>query len=196
MKTYTTGAIRYWMAQLSVFHQKFPGIPPTPSTPCQVPIKNLREILYLTLLLLTSWYKTKYWDRVVLNHTLVLTRGFFSHAAECFGVRCRPTDLWLKAEVTGGKAARKKAFRVGHYKDFTEQETAHKKSLGTQGNWTTVLEKIYWRSVFLMEPRQNRELKLCKRQILSNSWLRCQKQRSLSWTQKCTKGLGSTRNQS
>ena len=54
--------------------------------------------------------------------------------AGCFGVGCRPTDLWLKAEVTGGKAARKKAFRVGHYKDFTEQETAHKKSLGTQGN--------------------------------------------------------------
>ena len=117
----------------------------------------------------------------------------------CGGMlRCRlqATDLWLKAEVTGGKAARKKAFRVGHYNDFTEQETAHKKSLGTQGNWTTVLEKIYWRSVFLMEPRQNRELKLWKRQILSNSWLRCQKQRSLSWTQKCTKGLGSTRNQS
>ena len=72
--------------------------------------------------------------RVVLNHTLVLTRGFFSHAAGCFGVGCRPTDLWPKAEVTGGKAARKKAFRVGHYKDFTEQETTHKKSLGTQGN--------------------------------------------------------------
>ena len=46
------------------------------------------------------------------------------------------------------KLQEKKAFLVGHYKDFTKQETAHKKSLGTQGNWTTVLEKIYWRSVF------------------------------------------------
>ena len=95
------------------------------------------------------------------------------------------------------KPREKKGFRVGHYKDFTEAETTHKKSLGTQGNWIAVLEKIYWRCVFRMEPRQNREeLKLWKRQILSNSRLRCQKQRSLSWTQKCTKGLDSTRNQS
>ena len=36
--------------------------------------------------------KTKYCDRVVLNRTLV-TRGFFSRAAGCFGVGCRPTDL-------------------------------------------------------------------------------------------------------
>ena len=39
-----------------------------------------------------------------------------------------------------------------------------------------------------------KELKLWKRQILSNSRLICEKQRSLSWTQKCTKGLDSTRN--
>ena len=32
---------------------------------------------------------------------------------------------------TRGEAARKNAFRVGHYKDFAEPDTAHKKSLGT-----------------------------------------------------------------
>ena len=30
--------------------------------------------------------------------------------------RCGPTDLWPKAEVTRGEAARKKAFHVGHFK--------------------------------------------------------------------------------
>ena len=118
----------------------------------------------------------------------------------CGGIlrrRCRPTDLWPEVEVTRGEAARKKAFRVGHYKDFTEAETAHKKSLGTQGNWIAVLEKIYWRCVFPMEPRQKREEpKLWKRQMLSNSRLRCQKQWSLSWKQKYTKGWDSTRNPS
>ena len=68
-----------------------------------------------------------------MNRALV-TRGFFLRAAGCFGVGCRPTDLWPKAEVTRGEAAREKAFCVGHYKDFTELETAHKKSLGTKGN--------------------------------------------------------------
>ena len=68
-----------------------------------------------------------------MNRVLV-TRGFLLRAAECFGVGCRPTDLWPKTEVTRGEAAREKAFRVGHYKDFTELETAHKKSLGTKGN--------------------------------------------------------------
>ena len=79
-----------------------------------------------------------------MNRTLV-TRGFLSRAAGCFGLGCRPTDLWPKAEVTRGEAARKKAFRVGHYhEDFTEPETAHKKSLGTQGHSTSVLEKIVY----------------------------------------------------
>ena len=123
-----------------------------------------------TLLLLTSSWperKTKYWDRVVLNRTLV-TRGFFLGAAGCFGVGCRPTNLWPKAEVTRGEAARKNSrtntFRVVQYKDFTEPNTVHKKYLGIQGNWTAVLEKIYWRCVFPMEHklRQNRQLKIIK----------------------------------
>ena len=118
------------MAQLRVFHQKFLGIPPPPPFnhppgTYQVSKRNtLSYIAFANILI----------ENQIFRHTLVLTRGFFSHAAGYFGVGCRPTDLWLKAEVTGGKAARKKAFRVGHYKDFTEQETAHKKSLGTQGN--------------------------------------------------------------
>ena len=47
---------------------------------------------------------------------------------------------------------------------FTEGETAHKKSLGIQGNWTAVLEKIYWRCVFPMKHKlkQNGELKIIK----------------------------------
>ena len=45
---------------------------------------------------------------------------------------------------------------------ITKQETAHKKSLGTKGNWTNVLEEIYWRYGFPMEHKfkQNRELKI------------------------------------
>jgi len=68
-----------------------------------------------------------------------------------------------EGRVTRGEAARKNAFRVGHYKDFTEPETAHKESLGTQGYWIAVLEKIvYWRCVFPVEhkSRQNKELKI------------------------------------
>ena len=30
--------------------------------------------------------------------------------------RCRLTELWPKAEVTRGEAARKKAFHAGHFK--------------------------------------------------------------------------------
>ena len=30
--------------------------------------------------------------------------------------RCRPTDLWPKAEVTKSEAARKKTFHAGHFK--------------------------------------------------------------------------------
>ena len=59
-------------------------------------------------------------------------------AAGIFGVGCSPTDLWPKAEVTRGEAGRKNSrknvFRVVQYKDFTEAESAHKKSLGIQGN--------------------------------------------------------------
>ena len=69
------------------------------------------------------------------------------HVVGGFSVGCRPTDLWPKAELTRVEAARengrKKAFHVGHYKDFTEPQTVHKKSLGTQGNLTSVLETIY-----------------------------------------------------
>ena len=74
---------------------------------------------------------------------------------------------WLKRSRE--KNTRKKAFRVVHYKDFTEPETAHKKSLGVQGNWTAVLEKIYWRCVLPMEHklRQNRELKIIEEKAIN-----------------------------
>ena len=49
--------------------------------------------------------------------------------------RCRPTDLWPKAEVTRGEAAtKKKLFTRVTLNGFTKPETAHKKSLGTQAN--------------------------------------------------------------
>ena len=154
------------------------------------------------LLLLTSeWPEKKTslcWDRVVLNRTLV-TRGFFSGAAGCFGVAAGQQIFGRRQKdqkSLEAKTREKKLFTRVTLNGFTKPETAHKKSPGTQANWTAVLEKIYWRCVFPMEPRQNRELKLWKRQILSNSRLRCKKQRSLSWTQKCTKGLDSRRNQS
>ena len=45
-----------------------------------------------------------------------------------------PSRLQADRSLTEGEAARKKVFRVGHYlEDFTEPETAHKKSLGHPG---------------------------------------------------------------
>ena len=69
---------------------------------------------------------------IEFNRTLV-TKGFFSRVAGCFGVGCGPTDLWPKAEVFRGEAAikmrGKKLFAwVTIYKDITEPETSPKKS--------------------------------------------------------------------
>ena len=101
------------------------------------------------LLLLTSeWPEKKTslcWDRVVLNRTLV-TRGFFSGAAGCLGVAAGQQIFSRRQKdqkSLEAKTREKKLFTRVTLNGFTKPKTAHKKSLGTQANWTAVLEKIY-----------------------------------------------------
>ena len=53
---------------------------------------------------------------------------FFSRAVGIFGVGQRPTHLRRRPKP------REKAFRTGHYKDWTETGNRARKVSGTQGN--------------------------------------------------------------
>ena len=47
--------------------------------------------------------------------------------------RCSPTNLWPKAEVTRGEAARKKTFHAGHFKRLYETGNRTQKVSGHPG---------------------------------------------------------------
>ena len=59
-------------------------------------------------------------DQILRQSCIELHPGHQRIFLGCGGIfrcRCRPTDLWRKAEVvTRGEAARKKAFHAGHFK--------------------------------------------------------------------------------
>jgi len=68
-----------------------------------------------------------------LNRTLV-TRGFFSGAAGCFGVAAGQQIFGLRQKSLEAKTREKKLFTRVTLNGFTKPETAHKKSPGTQAN--------------------------------------------------------------
>ena len=110
-----------------------------PPQPPEVPTRYLREILQLSYITKTHSHSngtamgTKtavafaniLMDRI--EHQILRQSCIEPHPGHqriflgCSGMlrcRCRPTDLWPKAEVTRGEVARKKAFHAGHFKWF------------------------------------------------------------------------------
>ena len=121
-------------------HQKFSGIPP--STP-GVPTRFLREILYCILykenssqfcggnylhgtamgtkmaVAFANILMARIEDQILRQSCIEPHPGHQRIFLGCSGMlrcRCRPTDLWPKAEVIRGEAARNKAFHAGHFK--------------------------------------------------------------------------------
>ena len=82
---------------------------------------------------------------------------FFSHAAEWFGVSQRLTDLWWKAEVTSGKAAKNfSLFAQVTIKAWLQPEIAHEKSLAPRVSDAATkakLVKLWDRLVYLQRTK-------------------------------------------